>query len=630
VGFWQVSHSHLGLFVEGVNMENKISVIAIKTGDGELVLEVLGAPFGSPFKDGKDSQGDYFDVETKIHQEDYPEIPAIYTHGFDPRTRKPMDRPEIIGKAKYARQDESGHWYTVTLNKANSFAQRIWQAALKGLAKASSGAINYLVRRNEDGRLLEWGIAELTLIDTSEGIDPANPYAIAIPMLKLDYELAGMKINLTAEQENAGDALTQAETEKNNNQQKDTGMTKEEQEAADLKAAQEAEQAKKTAEANKNKPSVEESIFEKMQNEMKAARERKEAEEKHQADIEAKMKEVVAEAMKSAPAQKGGGSAYINSKTQRGDDEKKAFNYYLRTGDRKAYKTLVIMNEGDDESGGAAVPTDFYNQIVMLRDPQSIVRQAGARVIQTSLKTINIPTYATRFTAPAATNESAAATAVSRTINEVEPLDTVAVSVTNYTFLLRLSEELVNDSKFNIEAFISEAVANNYAVLENGLLVTELAATITNKVDAADDVTVALGDIFNVYYDIDSPYRDGASWVMKGSTEGAIRQLVTSSAFAFGVTPQGATGQIGQQWLVGPGNRVFNAATMPALGASNKPIFFGNFKHFALVENGGLTIRRLNERYADTGEIGFVSSLRLGMKVLHGGEAWTYLQNLSS
>jgi HK97 family phage major capsid protein len=437
--------------------EIKVSVIAIKSGDGELVLEVLGAPFGSPFKDGKDSQGDYFDAETKIHQDQYPEIPAIYTHGFDPHTRKPMDRPEIIGKAKYARQDESGHWYTVTLNKANSFAQRIWQAALKGLAKASSGAINYLVRRNEDGRLLEWGIAELTLIDTSEGINPANPYAIAIPMLKLDYELAGMKIELTAEQENAGDALTQAETETNNNQQKETEMTKEEQEAAD-KAAREAAELK--ANITPDSGSDLNSFLEEYKTsaaEKKAIHDKKEDSKKKVFDA----LDAIAE-MKVSPTVNAGAPA-VNTKTKRGDNHSDAYDHYLRTGDKGAYKALVIMNEGDDESGGAVVPLDIYSRIIELRDPLSVARRMGAEIINTSRLTINLPTEATRLTAPATTNESAGATAVSRTINEVEPLDTVAVTVVNKTLLLRQSEELLSDSAFDVTKWISSRIAKSYA-----------------------------------------------------------------------------------------------------------------------------------------------------------------------
>ena len=411
-------------------------------------------------------------------------------------------------------------------------------------------------------------------------------------------------------------------------------MTAEEQKAADEKAAAE----KAAADATKAKPDPVNddevfNLFKKMKAEQDSETKARQAREEREAKLMNAMKAVM-QGAEADEKTKGGvlhKAPAFNSRTSRGDSEGQAFNYYLRTGDRGAYKALVIMNEADDESGGAAVPTDFYNQVVMLRDPLSVVRQApGCRFIQTSGLTINIPTYATRFTAPAQTNESGAATAVSRTINEVEPLDTVPVTVVDYTFLLRLSKQLVNDAKFNLDAFIQQAIGQNYAVLENTLCAAAVIAGVTNTVDADDNLTISIADLYRLYYDLDSPYREGASWLMPGATEGAVRQLVTASAFAFGATPQGASGTVGQQWIIGPGNRVFNLTGLEALGADNKVIFFGNFQHYAVVENGGLSIQRLNERFADTGEIGFVASFRTAHKVLHGGEAWSYLRTLSS
>jgi len=135
---------------------------AKKTDDG-WVLEVLGVPFGGPM-DGKDFQGEYFDKNTDIAMEIGEERPVFYYHGEDPKGR-PMRVPQLIGKAKYIRKDERGHWFEVRLNKAKKYAQRIWKAAIKGIAKASSGAINYLTRKDPDGRIRFWPVGEITLLD---------------------------------------------------------------------------------------------------------------------------------------------------------------------------------------------------------------------------------------------------------------------------------------------------------------------------------------------------------------------------------------------------------------------------------------------------------------------------------
>jgi HK97 family phage major capsid protein len=593
-----------------------MKVLALKS-SGEMVLRILGAPFGGPFN-GKDHDGDYFDAKTNIHQDIYTEIPLIYSHGFDPKTGEQSEVPVFLGKAKYSHVDEDGHWYEAVLDKTSEVATRLWHSALKGLVKASSGAINYLVRRAKDGRLIEWGLAELSIIDTSEGMNPANPYAVAVPMLKAHFKEAGIEFN---EPEESGEDSVQTDPVTIN---ESTTMTEEEKKAkeqADIDAAAEDAKKAKAAKADDN------DVLSRIAEEMKVARDKKQVEDRKKAEQEQKIRQLIADTMQAEPADNGGSRSPAILRLGRGDDEKKAFGHYLRTGDRKA---LVILNETVDEQGGAVVPTDIYTSIVELRDPYSVARRMGAEVIKTSRLTINIPEEATRLTKPADTAESQTATATSRLINQVEPVNTQAVTVDNYTFLLRLSEELVNDKAFNIETWIANRIAKNFAVVENSALKLALYADVSNTVNAADDLTVAIGDIFNLYYDVDEPYRDGGVWLMKGSVEAAVRQLAISNNFAFQATPAGAAGQTSQYSLMGPNNKVFNLADMDAITTSKKVIFFGAPEYCKLVENGTMTIRRLNERYADTGEVGFVASSRFAMKFIGGGETWSYLLTLAS
>ena len=208
-------------------------------------------------------------------------------------------------------------------------------------------------------------------------------------------------------------------------------------------------------------------------------------------------------------------------------------------------------------------------------------------------------------------------------------MDTVAVTVDNYTFLLRLSEELVSDAAFDVEGWVASRIAKNYGIVENSALKTCIYADVSNTLNAADDVSVAAADIFNTYYDVSEPYRENGVWLMKGSVESAVRQL-TTTPFAFQATPQGVSGQTGQFSLMGSNNRVFTLADMDAIAASKKIIFFGDPSYVKIVQNGTIKVRRLNERYADTGEVGFVASFRFKMKLVAGGESWTYLLTLAS
>jgi len=165
-------------------------VKAVLDGD-EWTLEVLAAPFGAP--DDKDSQGEYFTPQTKFHDDKYGLPPVVYYHGFSP-DGKPMGEPQYIGKAIDREVRPDGIWYKVVLDKAKDFAHRVWQAAKEkvGGAVASSGSLPHLVRVENDGRIREWAINELSLWDFAENRQPANRYAVALPQMKTIYKAAGL------------------------------------------------------------------------------------------------------------------------------------------------------------------------------------------------------------------------------------------------------------------------------------------------------------------------------------------------------------------------------------------------------------------------------------------------------
>lgn len=166
-------------------------VRAIKS-DGEWALEVLGVPFGGP-NGGKDSDGEYFSSKTNIYAKQYATVPAVYYHGYD-ETGYPSSEPQFIGMAQYDRTDAKGHWFKVILDKANNYAQRVWTAAKQGIARASSGSITHLVRKERDGHITHWPVAELSIFDAVGKRQPANQYAVALPVLKSVYAQAGLTL----------------------------------------------------------------------------------------------------------------------------------------------------------------------------------------------------------------------------------------------------------------------------------------------------------------------------------------------------------------------------------------------------------------------------------------------------
>lgn len=183
--------------------ETVLQWVTVKAGAEDWTLDVLGVPFGGPFA-GKDRDKQYFDASTKIYQEFYKTIPAVYAHGADPNG-KMAETPAIIGTAKYSHQAVDGHWYKVFLDKTSEYARRIWEAAKNNMARASSGSVAHMVRALKNGHILEWPVAEMTLVDLgTSNLQPANPYAVALPVVKAHYERANLIWNEQSEPGNGG------------------------------------------------------------------------------------------------------------------------------------------------------------------------------------------------------------------------------------------------------------------------------------------------------------------------------------------------------------------------------------------------------------------------------------------
>lgn len=167
-------------------------VRAVKSDDGLWQLDVRGVPYGGP-NNGRDSDKEYFSKATNLYLEHYPTQPAVYYHGYDEHGT-PHGEPQIIGKTVSYEKKDDGVWFRVLLNKTNAYAKRVWEAASKGVARASSGSIAHMVRKTADGHITHWPMVELSIFDAIGKRQPANQYAVVLPVLKSLYAQAGISL----------------------------------------------------------------------------------------------------------------------------------------------------------------------------------------------------------------------------------------------------------------------------------------------------------------------------------------------------------------------------------------------------------------------------------------------------
>lgn len=156
---------------------------------GDWEIDILAVPFGV-----RDSDGQYFDAETDIMQANFENPAILYHHGVMPGKTGLQDRPAVIGKALSVEKKADGWHIRALLDKAHEFARRVWDAAQKGIAVASSDSISHLARldigskqimyeKNRPGRVSVWPLACVSLWDKVDGnFLPAFPYKNVMPL----------------------------------------------------------------------------------------------------------------------------------------------------------------------------------------------------------------------------------------------------------------------------------------------------------------------------------------------------------------------------------------------------------------------------------------------------------------
>ena len=557
--------------------------------DGDYVetgWRVLGVPFGGPI-DGRDLDGEAFTPETDIWLKVGDKVNLTYYHGFDPDTiGKKQANPALIGRATYVGADERGHWFEPVLDSEEPLAQRLMKADITEL-RASSGAINHLVRKDAGGLISVWPVGELALFDINEWRRPANDFAVIEAKTEVIAEA------IPEADESAVDAVeesVEAESKSNSIIPMEENTMDEEKIVEEVKAEEPKVDIKAIADE------IRKSIVEEL---------------KAEPGVERGERTVKAPAVIDGLGEKSYKSAFWN---------------YVRTGEesdiRKAAK--AALQEGTNTEGGYLVPDDEYGSIIAKRDEESIISRLGLMRVTTNRDKYNFPTEdasLAKFTLVAEEGPISAA--------EEEPtFAQVAVPIYKFTKLIKVSEELLEDENSNLEAFLTNAIGravadteNYYALVGGGTTVPQGAFVGgTAGLTLDDDTTIGVAEIPELMGKLGSPYHNGAVWVMNPATWFYLKGL-TGSQFIFTSGVARLSGTVDGPTL--EGYPVILNSNVAAIGATNKSLLFGNFNYMGFVTNRGLRIRRLNELYAGTGQVGILATYRFGCAVLQA-EAFQY------
>ncbi len=269
---------------------------------------------------------------------------------------------------------------------------------------------------------------------------------------------------------------------------------------------------------------------------------------------------------------------------------------------------------GTDSEGGYLVPDEYERTLVEALEEENIFRQM-AKVIQTSSGDRKIPVVASKGTASWIDEEGAFS-------ESDDSFGQVSIGAYKLGTMIKISEELLNDSVFDLQSYISREFARRIGAKEEEAFFTGdgkgkplgvLAATggAETGVTAASATAVTADELMDLYYSLKSPYRKKSVWVLNDSTIKAIRKLKdTNGQYLWQPSlTAGAPDTI-------LGRPVKTSAYMPAIAAGAKTIAFGDFSYYWIADRQGRSFKRLNELFAATGQVGFLASQRVDGKMI--------------
>lgn len=278
------------------------------------------------------------------------------------------------------------------------------------------------------------------------------------------------------------------------------------------------------------------------------------------------------------------------------------------------YDVMNALQVGTDSEGGYLVPDEFEQTLVEALQQENIFRSL-ANVITTSSGDRKIPVVASKGTASWVDEEG--------TIPESDDsFGQVSIGAYKLATMIKVSEELLNDSVFNLESYITQEFARRVGNKEEeaffvgdgtgkptGILAASNGAQV--GVTSAGATAITLDEILDLFYSLKAPYRNRATFVMNDSTVKAIRKL------------KDTTGQYLWQPSIQAGtpdtilNRpLYTSAYVLAIAAGAKTVVFGDFSYYWVADRQGRVFKRLNELFAATGQVGFIATQRVDGKLI--------------
>lgn len=328
------------------------------------------------------------------------------------------------------------------------------------------------------------------------------------------------------------------------------------------------------------------------------------------AEIEAELEKPVGKPITEKPA--AGMNAENEAKIRKKEYNKSFWNVM-----RKKLVNPEVMNalqEGTDSEGGYLVPDEFEHTLVEALESENIFRKL-AHIINTSSGDRKIPVVASKGTASWVDEEGS--------ITESDDaFGQVSIGAYKLGTLIKVSNELLNDSVFDLEAYIAKEFGRRIGAKEEDAFfngngsgkptgIFDSTAGAQVGITTASISAITADEIIDLFYSLGAPYRKNAVWVLNDATVKAVRKLKDGNG---NYLWQPALTSGTPDMLLG--RPVYTSNCVPTIASGAKVIAFGDFSYYWIADRQGRVFKKLNELYAATDQTGFVATQRVDGKLI--------------
>lgn len=278
---------------------------------------------------------------------------------------------------------------------------------------------------------------------------------------------------------------------------------------------------------------------------------------------------------------------------------------------RTEYKALSVV---PDTAGGYLAPSEYVREIIKTVTEISPVRSL-VRVRQTAAKSVQLPKRTGQFAAQWVAEQGTK----SETTGLAYGLDEIPTH--EFYALVDISNQMLEDSAFNMDSEISMESAEQFALAEGTAFVAGngvgkpqgfLSNSSVGTTNSGAATTITGDGLLSLKYAVKSAYQSTATWLMKRATISSVRKLkdgIGNYLWQPGLA-QGRPNTL-------DGDPYVEVPDMPSEGAGLKPVAYGDWRRaYTWVDRIAMEMLRDPYTQATSGNVRFIMRKRVGGQVV--------------